>query len=164
MEVHASTEDLDTAEFDKVYAKLKSVEKESGRTLDWSIVKKVLAEARGIPVPVFEITQGSGKKVAEPIEVKHPSELNNRPIIPELKPDAWSVLAADVRDEIDAVRLAAIINHQGPPIPARVISRAGGHRVVAGPFNDIKEARDAIKRLKIDLEINGSLIEPVKKK
>jgi L,D-transpeptidase ErfK/SrfK len=189
MEVHASTEDLDAAEFDKIYAKLKNIEKESGRTLDWSKVKKVLAEARGIPVPIFEIRQGDKESggeldwsevkkklaeargipaplegVAEPTEVKHPSELYGRPKIPELKTDAWSVLAADVRDENDAVRLAAIINHQGPQIPARVISKNLSHRVIAGPFNDIKEAKDAIKRLKIDLDIDGRLIKPIKKR
>ena len=164
MEVHASTEDLDAAEFDKTYTKLRNIEKKTGRTIDWSKVKKILAEARGIPVPIFEIRQGSGLGVAEPIEVKHPGELYGRPKIPELKRDAWSVLAADLRDKNDAVRLAAIINHQGPQIPARVISKDVSHRVVAGPFNDIKEAKDAIKRLKIDLEIEGSLIKPIKKR
>jgi L,D-transpeptidase ErfK/SrfK len=163
LEVHGSSEDLDTAELDKVYKKLRTLEKESGRTLDWSNVKKVLAEARGIPVPIFEIRQGSGKGVAEPKEVRHPSELYGRPKIPELKTDAWSVLAADVRDENDAVRLSAIINHQGPQIPARVISKDSSYRVVAGPFNDIKEANDAIKRLKIDLELDARLIEPIKR-
>ncbi len=162
MEVHASTEELDAVELDKVYAKLKTIEKESGRTLDWSKVKKVMAEARGIPVPIFEIRQGSGKRVAEPAEVRHPDRLYGRLEIPELKTDAWSVLAADVRDEIDAVRLSAIINHQGPQIPARVLSRRDSYRVVAGPFNDVSAAKDAIKRLKIDLEIDGKLIEPIK--
>ena len=73
-------------------------------------------------------------------------------------------MAADTRDEIDAVRLAAIINHQGPQIPARVVSRSNSYRVIAGPFSDIKEARDAVKGLKIDLEIDGTLIEPVRKR
>ncbi len=73
-------------------------------------------------------------------------------------------MAADVRDEIDALRMAAMINHQGPQIPARVLSKSGSYRVVAGPFNDISEAKDAAKRLKIDLEIDGILIEPVKKR
>ena len=163
MEVHAPPEDLDADEFDKLYNKLRTIEKESGRTLDWSKVKKVLAEARGIPVPIFEIRQGRGRGAAEPIEVRHPVALYGRPEIPELKRDAWSVLAADVRDEIDAVRLAAIINHQGPQIPARVLSKNVGYRVIAGPFDDIREAKDAIKRLKIDLEIDGILIEPVKR-
>ncbi|MBI5666261.1 MAG: SPOR domain-containing protein [Nitrospirae bacterium] len=159
LEVHAPLEDQDVVEFDKMYAKLKNIEKESGRALDWNNVKKVLAEARGITVPIFEIVQGSGKGFAVPIELRHPGELYGRPEIPELKPDAWSVLAADVSDEIDAVRLAAIINHQGPQIPARVLSKNNGYCVVAGPFNEIRQADDAIKRLKIDLEIDGTLIE-----
>jgi L,D-transpeptidase ErfK/SrfK len=123
-----------------------------------------LAEARGIPVPIFEIRQGSGKGVAEPIEVRHPAELYGKPEIPEMRADAWSVLAADLPDKTDALRLAAIINHQGPQIPARVLSKNVSYRVIAGPFNDIREAKEAIKRLKIDLEIDGLLIEPVKKR
>jgi L,D-transpeptidase ErfK/SrfK len=162
MEVHAPLENVDTAEFDKMYGKLKNIEKESGRQLDWSRVRKVLAEARGIPVPILEISGGSGKGFMDVIEVRHPGELYGRPKIPELKPDAWSVLAADVPDETDAVRLAAIINHQGPQIPARVLSKDFRYHVIAGPFNHVKEAKDAIKRLKIDLEIEGKLIEPLK--
>ncbi len=164
MEVHAPPENLDAFEFDKIYAKLRNIEKESGRTLDWSKVKKVLAEARGIPVPIFEIRQESGKRVAEAVEVKHPGKLYGKPAVPELKADAWSVLATGVYDEIDAVRLAAIINHQGPQIPARVLSKNVSYHVIAGPFNSSREAKDAIKRFKIDLEIDGILIEPVKKK
>ena len=163
MEVHAPLENLEPAEFDKVYAKLRTIEKKSGRALDWSKVKKTLIEARGIPVPIFEIREGSGQGVAEPFEVKHPGELFGRPEIPGIKPDAWSVLAGDVRDEIDAVRLSAIINHQGPQIPARVIPKSDGYLVVAGPFNDVKDAKEAIKRLKIDLEIDGVLIVPIKR-
>lgn len=164
MEVHAPPEDLDAVEFDKIYTKFRNIEKESGRTLDWSKVKRVLAEARGIPVPIFEIRQGSEKGAAKTIEVKHPEKLYGRPEIPELQMGAWYVLAADERDEIDALRIAAIINHQGPQIPARVLSKSDSYRVIAGPFNDISEAKDAVKRLKIDLEIDGILIEPVKKR
>jgi L,D-transpeptidase ErfK/SrfK len=164
MEAHTPPEYSDAGEFDKMYAKLRNIEKESKRTLDWSKVKKVLAEARGVPSPIFEINQGSEKGVAETIEVAHPEKLYGKPEIPELKTEAWSVLAADTRDESDAVRLAAIINHQGPQIPARVLSTKNSYRVITGPFSDIKEAGDAIKRLKIDLEIDGILIEPVRKR
>jgi L,D-transpeptidase ErfK/SrfK len=164
LEVHAPPEDLDAAEFDKVYAKLKNLEKESGRALDWIKVRKVLAEARGIPVPIFEIRPGSEKGAAKTIEVKHPEKLNGRPEIPELQMEAWNVLAAQVPAEIEALRIAAIINHQGPPIPARVLSKRDGYQVVAGPFKDRSAALDAAKRLKIDLEIDGVLLEPVKKR
>jgi len=164
MEVHAPSDDSDAVELRKAYTKLQNIEKKSGRTLDWKKVKEALAEARGIPVPIFEIRQGSVRGVAKTIEVDHPRELYGRPQIPEMKIDAWYVLAADVRAEIHAMRIAAMINHQGPQIPARVLSRGDSYRVIAGPFNDTSEAKDAAKRLKIDLEIEGILIEPVRKK
>jgi L,D-transpeptidase ErfK/SrfK len=164
MEVHVPPEDLDAVEFDKIYAKLRKMEKESGRALDWSKVKKALAEARGIPVPVFEIRPGSEKEAARTIEVKHPEKLNGRPEIPELQMEAWNVLAAEVRDEVEALRIAAIINHQGPQIPARVVSTSDRYRVIAGSFKDMSEAKEAAKRLKIDLEIDGILMKPVKKR
>jgi len=163
MEVHTPLEDSGVIELEKMYAKLRNIEKKSARALDWKKVKEVEAEARGIPVPIFEMHQGSEKETAKPIKVEHPGTLYGRPEMPELKLEAWYVLAADVRDEIDAQRIAAIINHQGPQIPARVLSKNNGYRVIAGPFNDVSEAKDAAKRLKIDLDIDGILIEPVKK-
>jgi L,D-transpeptidase ErfK/SrfK len=162
-EVHAPPEDLDAAEFDKAYAKLRNIEKESGRALDWGRVKKVLAEARGIPVPIFEVRQGSEKEDTKTIEVKHPEKFSGRPEIPELQLERWNVLAAETPDEIEALRTAAIINHQGPQIPAQV-SKSDSYRVIAGPFNDMSAAKEAMKRLKIDLEIDAKLMEPVKKR
>ena len=164
LEIHKPFDDLGAGDLEKVYTKLRNMEKKSGRTLDWEKVKEVLAEARGIPVPIFEIRPGNNKETTETIEVRHPDKLYGRPEIPELKVDAWYVLAANMNDKTDAVRLAAIINHQGPQIPARVLSVSDRHRVMTGPFNDIREAQDAKKRLKIDLEIDGILVEPVKKK
>jgi len=160
IEIHAPLDDLDAVDLEKIYSKLRNIEKKSERTLDWRKVKEVLAEARGIPVPIFEIRQGSARRAAKIIEVNHPGKLYGRPQIPELKIDAWYVLAADVRDEVNAARIAAMINHQGPQIPARVLSKGDSYRVIAGPFTDISEAKDATKRLKIDLEIEGILIEP----
>ncbi len=163
MEVHAHLDGLDALELKKIYAKLRKFEKKSARKIDWKKVEETLAEARGIPVPIFEIREVSRIGAAKTIEVKHPGELYGRPQIPEMKMDAWYVLAAYVRDEINAARIAAMINHQGPQIPARVLSKGDSYRVIAGPFNDIIEAKDAAKRLKIDLEIEGILIEPVRK-
>jgi L,D-transpeptidase ErfK/SrfK len=161
MEVHSPMEDLGVVELEKIYEKLRNIEKKTARTLDWGKVKETLAEARGIPVPIFEIRQGSGIEAAKTTEVKHPEELYGRPQIPKLKKEAWYVLAAVERDEIDAARIAAIINHQGPQIPARVLSENNSYHVIAGPFDDMSDAKDAAKRLKIDLEIDGKLIKPV---
>lgn len=161
LEAHAPLEES-AVELDKINAKLRNIEKKSARTLDWKKVKQVQAEARGIPVAI-EISQGSENEAAKPIELEHPGKLFGRPEIPELKLDAWYVLAADLSDETDARRLAAIINHQGPPIPARVLSKSKSYRVIAGPFDDVAAAKDAVKRLRIDLELDGVLIEPASK-
>jgi L,D-transpeptidase ErfK/SrfK len=160
IEVHTPFEESGTTELEEAYAKLRNIEKKSGQALDWKKVKEVVAEARGIPVPIFEIRHGSEKDVAKTIELMHPDKLYGKPEIPELKTDAWYVLAATLRDKVDALKLAAIINHQGPQIPARVLSKNDRHRVLAGPFNNMSEAKDAAKRLKIDLEIDGVLVEP----
>ena len=160
IEVHTPFEESGTTELEKAYAKLRNIEKTSGHALDWKKVKEVVAEARGIPVPILGIRHGSEKDAAKTIELRHPDKLYGKPEIPELKTDAWYVLAAILRDRVDALRLAAIINHQGPQIPARVLSKNDRHRVLAGPFNNMSEAKDAAKRLKIDLEIDGIVVEP----
>jgi L,D-transpeptidase ErfK/SrfK len=163
LEAHTPQEDSGAAELEKIYAKLRTIEKKSARTLDWKKVKEVQTQARGIPVPILQMRQGRETEAAEIIEIEHPGTLYGKPEIPELNTEAWYILAADVRDEIDARRIAAIINHQGPQIPARVVARSTSYRVIAGPFNSVKEAKDAAKRLKFDLDIDGILIEPVKK-
>ncbi len=162
VEVHLPSKECSTVELEQIRAKLRIAEKRSGRSLDWQKVEQALAEGRGIPVSVSEADQATGKGAADPVEVKHPDKLYGKPEIPELKMDGWYVLAAETRDNVDAARLSAIINHQGPPIPARVVPRQNGYRVVSGPFNDVNEAKDAIKRLRFDLDIEGVLIEPPK--
>lgn len=164
LEAHAPFEELGTAELEKAHVKLKKIETQSGHVLDWDRVKKVVAEARGIPVPVTAIGSGGETFVAEAIRLRHPVKLYGQPQVPELRTDAWFVLAAIMRDKIDARRLAAIINHQGPQIPARVISESSKHRVLAGPFNNKGEAEDAAKHLRIYLEIDGILVPPVQQR
>jgi len=161
LEVHASVGEQKIPELKKIFDKLKHIEKKTKRAIDWGRVDQALAEARGIPVPIQEIREEI-EKAEKIVEVSHPGKLYGRPEIPALSMEAWYVLAAELRDEMDASRLAAIINHQGPPIPARILAKNDSYRVIAGPFSNISKARDAVKRLKIDLEIDGILIEPVR--
>jgi L,D-transpeptidase ErfK/SrfK len=140
---------------------LKKIQKETGHALDWHKIDVVVDEARGIPVPISAIGDGGKTAAVETISIRHPGELYGRPQVPELKTDAWYVLAAHLRNEADAHRLAAIINHQGPQIPARVLSVDRRYRVLAGPFQTRADASDAAKRMRIDLELDGILVAPV---
>jgi len=163
LEAHTPLEDSGAAELHKMLEKLKAIEKKSARALDWKRIKGVLTEARGVPVPILEMIPGSEKEIPKTVAVEHPDKLYGKPEQPELNMNAWYVLAADVRDEIDALRTAAIINHQGPPIPAQVLPKENSYRVIAGPFTTAGEAREASRRLKMDLDLDGIVIEPVRK-
>lgn len=160
LEAHTPREDSGTSELARLHAKLKSLESASARPLDWDRIKRVQAEARGVPVPILELRPGAEEETASPLKVEHPAAVNGRPELPALKLDAWYVLAGNVRDVTEARRMAAIINHQGPPIPARVLAKDSSYRIIAGPFSDGGAARDAARRLKIDLDLDGILIEP----
>jgi L,D-transpeptidase ErfK/SrfK len=162
LEAHPPLEDSGASESEKLQKNLRAIEKKTRRALDWKKVREVQAEARGIPVPILELRQGSEKEIAGPVEVEHPKALYGKPEVPALKLQAWYVLAADVRDKVEARRLAAIINHQGPHIPARVFEKKDSYRVIAGPFKDGDEAGKAVRQLKFDLEIDGIVIEPDK--
>jgi L,D-transpeptidase ErfK/SrfK len=159
LEAHTPFVESGTANWKKVYGKLKHIEAQSKSPLDWKKVKAVVLEARGIPVPVSADRDGIVTAAAQPVRIRHPDRLYGQPELPAFKTDAWYVLAASLRDKPDAQRLAAIINHQGPPIPARVLSEGDRHRVLAGPFDNQPAAEEAARRLKIDLELDAVLFE-----
>ena len=166
LEAHAPPEGTESGERQRITERLQELERKSAQALDWQQVRAILAEARGVPVPVLELRRGAGGQVSRLVEVERPVALRGRPEVPELKLDAWYVLAGEMAEERDARRLAAIINHQGPPIPARVLvkqSKGPGYRVIAGPFGDAGAADRAARRLKVDLDINGIVIEPAGK-
>jgi L,D-transpeptidase ErfK/SrfK len=70
IEAHKPFEESGTAELKKAYAKLRNIEKKSGHALDWKKVGKVMGEARGFPVPLFDIRHGSQKKFTETIKLR----------------------------------------------------------------------------------------------
>ena len=67
----------------------------------------------------------------------------------------WAILVAGFDNEQTAQTLAAMLNHQGPPIPARKVEKNGSYKVIAGPFKNQKEAEWVVHRLKIDFEIDA---------
>ena len=78
-------------------------------------------------------------------------------MVPELTDSDWAILVADFDNEVTAQQLAAMLNHQGPPIPARKVEKDGSYQVIAGPFKDQKEAELVAQRIKMDFEIDAKL-------
>jgi L,D-transpeptidase ErfK/SrfK len=164
LEAHTPFDESGTTQLKEAYEKLKKIGKKTSQVINWSKVKKVVSEARGIPIAVSAKGLAGDFSVPEKTRLRHPDKLYGQPRVPEFRTDAWYVLAASLHDTVEAQRLAAIINHQGPQIPARVLSERGIHRVLAGPFGSKGEAKNAAKRIRIDLEIEDALIVTVQHK
>ncbi|MGE5800492.1 MAG: L,D-transpeptidase family protein [Syntrophaceae bacterium] len=161
LEAHSPQEELDAANMKKrLYAKLKDIEKKEKLRLDWERIEKTVKEARGIPVPVLEGSESMEGMIARAVEIEHPAQLIGQPRVPALKAGAWYVRADEMIGEINARRLAAVLNHQGPPIPARVVQKGNRYQVLAGPYANKKAASEAARRIKSDLEIDGVIVGP----
>ena len=159
LEAHTPQEELNAGEMKKrLYARLRQIEKKEAIRLDWKQIEETVKQARGIPVPVLEGGKGVEGMIAGAAEMQRPAAWNGQPQVPEMKKGAWYVRADEMIGELNARRLAAVLNHQGPPIPARVVQKGDRYQVVAGPYKDKKAAAVAARRLKSDLEIDGVII------
>lgn len=165
LEAHAPQEELNAGDMKKkLYARLKEIGKKEKVPLDWKRIEETVKQARGMPVPIHQGGGSMDAMIAEALEAENPAELNGQPRIPAMKAGAWYVRADETPREINARRLVGMLNHQGPPIPARVIQKGDRYQVVAGPYANKKEAAAAVRRLKVDLEIEGSIIGPAESK
>lgn len=132
--------------------KLKQNPKLSAVKIDWKKVEKVLAEAVGFPTPIL-VSDQSQSDYDIPL-VKRPDRLYGMPVVLPLLPDSWSVLTPIFSSKEHAVKLAAILNHQGPQIPSRVLEKGQSYQVIAGPFKNQKQAKKVARRIHREFEID----------
>lgn len=142
--------------------KLKKKPDAKGGGIDWDRVEKILAESTGIPQPVLATDEGMTFFFSsdEAPLVKRPDKLYGMPTIPALLQNSWTVFVTRFEGEEHAEKLAAILNHQGPQIPSRVIEGEQNFNVVSGPFDTQKQAQNVVQRIKIEFEIDAVVLEP----
>ncbi len=163
LEAHTPHRELKARQLrQKLYGQLKKIEKKQARKVDWARVDETLRQARGIPVPIFQQTDDLEAILRKAVQLSHPEQLYGSPEVPAMTPRGWYLDVAAASDELSARRLAAVLNHQGPQIPARTTMKDGRYRVIAGPFEDSKRAKEAVKRLKVDLELDAAIVPPAK--
>ncbi len=129
--------------------------------VDWQKVEKIIQRADGIPTPILmesiEIAEISKKAIL----MKHPEHFYDQPVIEPLKDSNWSIKVASFNDETQAQKLATMLNHQGPIIPAHKVQKENTYQVIAGPFKSKIEMKAAVKRIKMDFEIDGEPLKPI---
>jgi L,D-transpeptidase ErfK/SrfK len=128
--------------------------------VDWKKVDRIIQRSDGIPTPILEQSQDVAAISANAVQLEHPEQLYQQPAVGELKDSDWSILVASFDNEIEAQRLATMLNHQGPIIPARKIQKNNAYQVIAGPFKNKKEVNAIAKRIRMDFEIDVEPLEP----
>lgn len=140
--------------------RLQKIAMQHNVSVDWLRVDSALQRKDGVPVPV----QQGGFELAElkatALRLRHPDWLAGRSPLAELSADDWSVIAASFINEDEARKFTAMLNHQGPPIPARKVAKEGVYQVIAGPFKNKKQAKVVAKRIKTNFDMDAQLIEP----
>jgi L,D-transpeptidase ErfK/SrfK len=140
---------------------LKKMAKQHHAKVDWDKVKQALKRADGIPTPVLVGSPDINTLTRSATPVNHPGTLYGQPVVAPLKANDWSILVDTFKDETAAQRMVAMLNHQGPSIPARKIQKGADYQVIAGPFSDKKQANVFAKRIRYEFEIDVKPIAPV---
>ena len=143
-----------------VQKKLQKLAAQNNASVDWQRVDAVLKRADGVPTPVLQNSPDLAELKLNAVQLQHPEQLFGQPQVTELSEADWSVLAASFTEENEAQKLAAMLNHQGPPIPARKVAKDGVFQVVAGPFKNKKETKLIAKRIKSNFDIDAIAVAP----
>jgi L,D-transpeptidase ErfK/SrfK len=129
-------------------------------SIDWKKVDSIIQRSDGIPTPILAQSPDEAEILANAVQLEHPEQLYQQPVVAELKDSDWSIMVASFDNETKAQELATMLNHQGPIIPARKIQKNDAYHVVAGPFKNKKEAAAAAKRIRMDFEIDVKPSKP----
>lgn len=144
-----------------VRAKLGELAAEKNAVVDWSRVDEILNRADGIPTPVLQESEDLPAITAQALKVQHPGLLYGQPAVNELTESDWTVVTESFASEADAQKLAAMLNHLGPQIPARKVEKDGAFQVVAGPFKNKKETKIMAKRIKSSFDLEVTPVKPL---
>ncbi|ESS72078.1 ErfK/YbiS/YcfS/YnhG family protein [Methyloglobulus morosus KoM1] len=148
----------------QVSKELRKIAKQHNATVDWGKVDKVIQRADGIPTPILVNSSDVAELSKSAVQLARPTKLYGQPETTALTDNDWAMLVATFNNENDARKLAAMLNHQGPPIPARKVQADNAYQVVAGPFKNQKQAKEAASRIRFDFEIESKLLKPLRPK
>ncbi|MFZ5655304.1 MAG: L,D-transpeptidase family protein [Pseudomonadota bacterium] len=122
--------------------------------VDWELVRELVRERRGYPLPI-----GAGGADRAALLAALP-EAPPRPLPAPPAPGEgeWFVDLGTFAHARAAQRLVAMLGYQGPPIPARRLARDGTVQVLAGPWASREAAAAAARRIARDLEAQGRVV------
>lgn len=140
--------------------KLRQISAKKSVTVDWGKVDRIIERSDGIPAPILAQSPPETELAASALLLKHPDRLYGQPEPGTIKDSDWAALVARFDNESDAQKLAAMLTHQGPMIPAHKVMKDNNYLVIAGPFKSKKELKSAAKRIRMNFEIDIEALKP----
>lgn len=144
----------------QILKKIKKIASQGNLLVDWSKVNLVLDRSDGIPTPILIHSPDIPEISNHAVKMAHPEHLFEQPVISKLSESDWSILVGTFENEEKAQEVAAMLNHQGPIIPSRKVSKNGSYQVIAGPFKNKSEVKAMAKRIRIDFEMDVKTLKP----
>jgi len=129
--------------------------------VDWQKIETILQRANGIPTPILKYTLNFQQVASNALPLSHPDFFYGQPQAKIFTANDWVIIIKPLNNPQTAKKLAAMLNHQGPQIPAQSVERNGVSQIVAGPFKSKKEAMSVQKRIKQDFQLTAQIIPPI---
>ncbi|MGD0958864.1 MAG: L,D-transpeptidase family protein [Methylomonas sp.] len=144
----------------EIKQKIKTLAAEKHAEIDWPKVDRILDRADGIPTPVLMHSEEEADMIDHAERLQHPDRLYQKPAVAEIKDSDWSIRSAHLPSAEFAKKLAAMLNHLDPQIPARITTVNGEYQVIAGPFRNAKETQAGVKRIEKTFEMDVKAVAP----
>ena len=155
LEAHKPIQGQHKAVKKKLVRKLKLIAKQSQILIDWGKVENILNQTNGVPIPILKNSLDLASIVSKASRLTHPQMFHKQPAVKPLTPLDWSITVKTFLDAGSAQKVVAMLNHQGPPIPARKKHENGLFHVVAGPFQSKQEVQSAINEMQRNFLFDG---------
>ncbi|GAB4357105.1 MAG: L,D-transpeptidase family protein [Methylohalobius crimeensis] len=131
---------------------LREIERTSEVSVDWEKVDRAIAGSHGIPLPVGGRSLAWQAYLERTPRLSHPTSWRGDYQPPAADP-GWYLVVDEVFSESNARRLVAMLKHQGPPLPARLIRTEAGERAMIGPYGNETKAKTVQRRLQRELDL-----------
>ncbi len=139
----------------KLNKQLKKIERQAEFVIDWKQVETIIQQADGIPMPILLESSSVNSLENRMIQVAHPQYFKLQPEVKPITRQDWSITVTKFSDANTAQKLVALLNHQGPPIPARTVQKNGLSHVVVGPFQNSEEVQFVMRKIKREFQFDG---------
>lgn len=121
-------------------------------SIDWDKAREVAQQARGFPIPILKGSRETDELIASAPRAQEIQTVSDiiavdGEAVPD-RPGKWYVQAGVFHSPEGARKLAAMLKHMGPAIPASYIETDGVYQVLAGPFPNKADAKASEKRIK----------------